>query len=158
MNPLATLKALVVIALVALLSLAGWHYRGLVADREELTQQVATQAEVIHLIKRVNATTNEVLSNHVKTVTVIKERATNVQVEIEKLLPLESSCVLPPAWRVLHDSAALNVPVPTGPSEFAPRAVTPQEAARTIAENYEVCHINTEQLRALQHWLKGVSE
>jgi hypothetical protein len=80
---------------------------------------------------------------------------------ITKLVPIyvpatvDPSCNLPGGFRVLHNTAVTRtppLPVATGGADGA--AVTPQEVASTVVENYNACHLNATKLEALQGWVR----
>lgn len=55
-------------------------------------------------------------------------------------------------FRVLHDAAALGLQLP-GPAAIRDAAaVTAQDAARTVAENYGACRSDQLKLQELQEW------
>lgn len=134
------------------------HYRSVKAERDDLRIELAAAQATVENLSNLERTTSIVLSNRVQSKAAIQERATNVQVEIEKRLSGPPACVLPPDWRVLHDAAASDAQVPEAPSGADATAVTPQEAARTVTGNYAQCHDTADQLRALQDWIRGVTE
>lgn len=140
------------------LAFAGSRLTGLIEERNQLRVEVAAQQAQIESLSAVERTTSIVLSDRVQSRAAIQERASNVQVEIEKRLSAPPACVLPPDWRVLHDSAATDTPVPDAASGADAPAVTPQEAARTVTGNYAQCHDTADQLRKLQDWIRGVTD
>ena len=128
-------------------------------EREFLKARVATQEETIKLVKRASQATSTVLSNRAQSKAAIHERAKDVQEAIIIRIPADASaCVLPPDWRLLHDAAATDSGVPPAASGTNAGAVTAQEAARTVSENYEQYHDTADQLRALQQWIRSVSK
>lgn len=128
-------------------------------ERQYLKDKVATQEEVIKVVKRTASTTSSVLSTRAQSKAAIQERAKDVQEAITIRIPADAgTCVLPPDWRLLHDAAAADSGVPPATSGTDAPAVTPQEAARTVSENYERYHDTADQLRALQQWIRELSK
>ncbi len=90
-------------------------------------------------------------------VKIVKEKGD----EIVKLVPqyVRTSCVLPGAWRVLHDSAASGG-VPEDPAGAIAAADTVESLAalETVAANYTACHENAARLTALQQLVVGLEK
>lgn len=164
MTMLNPLKAgLVYLGLATALGAFGAYARGVLADRAALRIEVAAQAETLKLASRHAKVTETVLSARVQSSAAIKERAKDVQAAIQVRLPGgPAGCVLPPDWRVLHDTAATDSELPPAPSgaDGAPEApeASASEALSTVAENYEIANDNADRLRKLQEWVRGVSE
>lgn len=149
-------KALVVAAIVAAIAYAGWSIRSTYAERDSLKTTVAAQAETLKLAAKVTTVTSEVMSARVQSAASIKAKAKDVQVEIHKRLA-GGKCSLPGDWRVLHDSAADGeTPPPTSGTDGP--TVTAEEAASTVADNYETYHDTADRLTKLQQWIQGVTE
>lgn len=73
---------------------------------------------------------------------------------VPELVP-SSDCDLPAGWRVLHDAAALRQdPAPGSVDHAAP--VPAQDAARTVAENYEEHNRIADRLEDCQAYIRGV--
>ena len=55
----------------------------------------------------------------------------------------------------LHDAAAANaLPEPARDADAAAAGIALSTVAGTVATNYQICHENAEQLRALQGWVR----
>jgi hypothetical protein len=137
---------------------SGWYAKSAITERDALKVQVSALQTDLRFASKATAVTSKVLTARAKSVSSIKSKAKDVQVEIEKRLPDVAACVLPPDWRVLHDAAAADEEVPPAAERADAAAVTPKEAARTVARNYEACHDNSDRLLRLQQWVEGVSE
>jgi hypothetical protein len=144
--------------ILGLASLVGLSIRHAYEQRAELRLQVAAQQETLKLAERHAKVNTRVITKRLQTSAAIKERAESVQVEIEKRLPDVAVCVLPPDWRLLHDSAATDSAVPPASGGADAASVTPKEAARTVAENYETCLDTADRLHRLQDWVRGVTQ
>lgn len=156
MSPL--IKVLVAILVAAMAVLGGYELRSLVAERDSLKETKEVLQEQLRQAGKVTTTTATVLTSRVQSSASIKQNAKEVQVEIEKRIPVAGNCVLPADWRVLHDAAAEDVPVPDATGRADAAAVTAQEAARTVTSNYELSHDNSDRLEKLQQWIEGVSQ
>lgn len=145
------------LAVSLFLGFAAYRMDALIKERNELRLDVASQQAVIESLQNTQQVTEVVLSDRVRSKAAIQERAKDVQVEIQKRLGGEPVCALPPDWRLLHDAAASDSRLPEAPSGADATAVTPQEAASTVADNYATYHDTADQLRKLQQWIQGVS-
>jgi hypothetical protein len=114
------------------------------AERAQLYAAVeaekAREAEVV----------TKVEVRYVDRVKVVKEKGEEVIREVEKLIP--ATCVLPGAFRVLHDAAAGAQPLPADPGRASATAdaVDCATALETVATNYQAALQSAERLRALQ--------
>lgn len=134
------------------------YVRHAVEERAALRQQVATQQETLRLAQRFARVNTRVVTQRLQSAAAIKERADVVQLEIERRLPADPVCVLPPDWRLLHDAAATDTEVPAAARGIDAPSVTPREAARTVAKNYESCHDTADRLHRLQDWVRSVTK
>ncbi|MDO9602064.1 MAG: hypothetical protein Q7J02_07100, partial [Rhodocyclaceae bacterium] len=56
----------------------------------------------------------------------------------------------------LHDAAAAGrIPQAAGAADALPAGIALSAAAGTVADNYQRCHENAEQLIALQEWVRA---
>lgn len=116
-------------------------------DKEKAAQVIADEKA-----KSAQATeTVRVVTKYVNRIIKVKE-ASNGYDQAAKSLP--DSCVLSGSFRLLHDSAALAIPYPTGNLDGAAQGIEAAAAARVIAANYATCNQNGEQLTALQDWVR----
>lgn len=129
------------------------YLKGKQDGREELLNKQLAQAYVV-VGKRAQAT-EQVRVEYRDRIQVVKERGGEIVREVEKLVPV-GVCTLDARFRVLHDAAAVGrLPRATAGVDGAGEAVDQAAAARTVAENYGICHENAEQLTALQGWIKA---
>lgn len=130
------------------------HAAGVQAEkgRQELQQLRAD----LDTQKRINTATAVALSARVES----KARIQTLTKEIIREIPIRipsPACPLPGEWRLLHDAAAEGVaPQPAGHADAT--ALTPQEAAGTVAENYGQCRDLANQLTQLQRWVREMSK
>jgi len=97
-----------------------------------------------------------------RVVTVYRDKLVPVKVveasipqQVEVIKREKPDCVLPPAFRLLHDSSATGSPQasPAGSADAAAE-VPCDVAAETIARNYIAAREDQERLRALQEWIR----
>ena len=59
------------------------------------------------------------------------------------------------AWLSLHDAAAAGeVPEPARDADAPAEGLALSAVAATVVTNYQTCHENAEQLKALQDWIR----
>lgn len=135
--------------------LGGWQWREHVVDKRGYARAVsefATQAAVIDRKRAdVGIRTSE------------KEAAAQVQIRtvtktiIEKVpvyVPLDS-CPLPAGFRLLHDSAAANEPIPDATAIVDGAAIPTAVVAETVVSNYGTCNASAARLAGLQEWVSA---
>lgn len=118
-------------------------------------QKAKAEIHAAHVeVAQAQATTN-VVTEYAQRAPLVRERGN----EIVKKVPIyvskndTSVCHLPGGWRVLHDAAASGeLPEPAASADAAP--TTAQDAATAVTSNYAICHVNAEQLKALQSWVR----
>jgi hypothetical protein len=147
--------ALLAVALVAL----GW-VKGAIHVQAEWDFEVSKQAVQVAMVKdRQAEATVHVVTQYVDRVKVLRETGETIIKEVPVYVPIEadSACVVPGGFVRLHDAAAAGrIPVPTGDADATPAGIALSTIAGTIADNYQRCHENTEQLTALQAWVKAM--
>jgi len=93
-----------------------------------------------------------------------KEKIDEVKKTNEKIIETittkdDNMCVLPQSFVSLHDNAAKNtISNSTTGIDGTPSGIALSEAERTIVTNYGVYHQISEQLKALQDWVKQQKE
>ena len=121
---------------------AGWQKRVL-----------EQQAEIAQLKQKEAEVSTKVVTKYIDKITVVKEKNN----EIAKYINTNSDakCELPVSFSVLHDAAAKNeLPDSTGATDARASDVKLSQATSTIVANYGACNQNTEQLKALQEWIR----
>lgn len=100
---------------------------------------------------KVTVRTETVYVDRVRT---IREKGDAIVREVPVFVPA-GSCELPGGFRLLHDAAAADEPVPdpAGIPDAAP--VPAQIAATTVTGNYTTCHETAQRLTSLQDWVMG---
>ncbi|KAF0863232.1 hypothetical protein [Pseudomonas sp. LD120] len=68
----------------------------------------------------------------------------------------DDACVVPGGFVRVHDAGAANLPLARGPSvaDGAASGLALSTVAASVVDNYNQCHANTEQLKALQQWVR----
>lgn len=147
-SPLVTFATF---AVTAGLLVGASYLKGRQDGREAvLTEQLTASSK---LAKRQDRRTEQVRVEYVDRVQVVTQQGKEVVREVERLIPF-GLCQLDPGFRLLHDAAAAGaIPGPAGRADGAAAPVEQAAAAHTVAENYLACHLNSEQLTALQRWV-----
>lgn len=145
------------VALAAALAAAGWITRDMQATLDHKRQELVTAQANLKEFQNAYEVTSTVLTQRAESKSAIKESTKNVLVEIERRIPVDSG-LLPPDWRLLHDSAASGSPVPNPPLGTDASPVPAKDAAVTVTENYGICRDTADQLVLLQQWIRGVSK
>lgn len=125
----------------------GWEERDAIAQKEEKERE---RLAAVLATKQV-AVTERVVTKYITRTKEIQVKGEEVIREVEKLVP-SGSCDLPGGWRVLHDAAAQGS-LPETASGDAAAPVPAATAATTVAQNYAICRLDQERLRALQEWV-----
>jgi hypothetical protein len=69
----------------------------------------------------------------------------------------DAACTINRGFVRLHDAAAGELPEPARDADATAAGLALSAVAGTIAANYQTCHENAEQLRALQAWVTETS-
>ena len=99
-----------------------------------------------------NEVTKVVETKYIEKKVIVKEKGD----EIIKYINTnnDNDCNLHKSFVMLHDSAAKNtLPDPTGSADETPSGVKLSTAEKVIAENYELFHEVSLQLKSLQEWV-----
>ena len=100
---------------------------------------------------RADKATARVVTEYRDRVKVIRE-VTPGEIQLVEVVK-QSTCELPDAWRVLHDSAASG----GGSAESAGGTVSPADAIETVTENYRIARENAARLEAIQSLIRSQS-
>jgi hypothetical protein len=152
------LLALVLLA-VALIGF-GW-IKGAVhvqAQWDAAVQQQALQTSATRL--RQAEATVKVVTEYVDRVRVVREKGDTIIREVPVYVPVQAdaACTINRGFVRLHDAAAAGeLPEPAGDADAPAAGIALSTVAETVAGNYQSCHENAEQLRALQGWVRGMA-
>ena len=152
------LLALVLLA-VALLGF-GWikgaeHVQ---AQWDAVVQQQTLQAATVRQ-KQAEATV-KVVTQYVDRVRVVREKGDTIIKEVPVYVPVQAdaACTINRGFVRLHDAAAAGeLPEPARDADATAAGIALSAVAGTVAANYQTCHENTEQLRALQAWVSEMT-
>lgn len=107
-------------------------------------------------VERLQAAAGKV---EIKTVVEYRDRVKTIRLkgeeilrEVEVFVP-NGSCTLPGGFRLLHDAAAGNQPLPDPAAAADAAPVDAQTAARTVASNYQQCHEDAARMTELQDYV-----
>ena len=104
--------------------------------------------------------TVKVVTQYVDRVRVVREKGDTLIKEVPVYVPVEAdtACTIHRGFVRLHDAAAAGeLPGPAGDTDAAAAGVTLSAVAGTVVDNYQTCHENAEQLRALQAWVSEMN-
>ncbi len=125
------------------------------AQWDAAIQQQTLQAAAVR--ERQAQATVEVVTQYVDRVRVVREKGDTIIKEVPVYVPVQAdaACTINHGFVRLHDAAAGELPEPARDADAAAAGVALSAVAGTVAANYQTCHENAEQLRALQEWIRG---
>lgn len=121
-------------------------------------QQQALQAAAAR--ERQAQATVKVVTQYVDRVRVVREKGETIIKEVLVYVPVQAdaACTINRGFVRLHDAAAAGeLPEPARDADAAAASLALSAIAGTVADNYQTCHENAEQLRALQAWVRMVA-
>ena len=101
--------------------------------------------------------TVQVVTRYVDRVRVVREKGDTIIKEVPVYVPVQAdaACTINRGFVRLHDAAAAGeLPEPARDTDAAAAGIALSAVAGTVATNYQTCHENAEQLRALQGWVR----
>ena len=101
--------------------------------------------------------TVQVVTRYVDRVRVVREKGDTIIKEVPIYVPVQAdaACTINRGFVRLHDAAAAGeLPEPARDTDAAAAGIALSAVAGTVATNYQTCHENAEQLRALQGWVR----
>ena len=152
--PYKTIVQVLSIAVIAF----SLYMEGGIANEEEWKLKVK-EAEAKTAQKETLAaeTTVQVVTKYVKKIETIKEKGDVIIKEIPTYITKvdDSKCAVPNGFVMLHDSASRNeVPDTARSTNAGASNVKISEVAGTVVDNYTTYYQVSEQLKALQQWVK----
>ncbi len=126
---------------------------------DAVVQQQTLHAAVVQ--KRQAEATVKVVTEYVDRVRVVREKGDTIIKEVPVYVPVQAdaACTINRGFVRLHDAAAAGkLPEPARDADAAAAGVALSAVAGTVAANYQTCHENTEQLRALQTWIREMAK
>ena len=151
-------RLLALAAMAAALLGLGWvKGAGHVQARwDAAVQQQTLQATAIRERQALAAV--KVVTEYVDRVRIVREKADTIVKEVPVYVPVQAdaACTINRGFVRLHDAAAAGeLPEPAQDADAAAAGIALSAVAGTVAANYQTCHENAEQLRALQAWEIG---
>ncbi|MFN4063017.1 MAG: hypothetical protein ACK4JA_02395 [Parazoarcus communis] len=128
------------------------------AQWDAAVQQQALQTAAIR--ERQAQATVKVVTQYVDRVRIVREKGETIikEVPVYVSVQADAACTINRGFVRLHDAAAAGeLPEPARDSDAAAAGLALSAVAGTIAANYQTCHENAEQLRALQEWVKEIT-
>ena len=127
---------------------------GGIANEEGWQKKVLQQqAEIAQLKQKEAEVSTKVVTKYIDKITVVKEKNNEIAKYINQ--DSDSKCQLSNSFSVLHDAAAKNeLPDAARASDASASGIALSTATKTIVDNYGACNQNSEQLKALQEWIR----
>lgn len=134
---------------------------GKVTDEQWQERVRKQQEEIVTLQAKSKEVTTEVVVKYIDRIKYVEGKQRVIVKEIPKYITQEvdSKCSITNGFIILHDSAAQNL-LPNAPrslNEVSP-TVKLSGVITTVTENYGKYHQVSEQLKALQEWIKQQKE
>ena len=152
----ARYRLLAIALLAAALLGFGW-VKGATHVQSEWDAAISKQTLQVAVVKQRQAeATVRVITKYVDRVKIVREAGATIIKEVPVYVSQEAdaACVLSRGFVRLHDAAAAGVvPEPAGGPDASPAGIALSTVAGTVADNYQRCHENAEQLIALQSWI-----
>lgn len=150
-------RLLVLPALVVALVGFGWikgagHVQ---AQWDAAVQQQILQATVVR--EQQAQASAKVVTQYVDRIRVIQQKGETIIKEVPVYVPVQAdaACTINRGFVRLHDAAAAGeLPEPARDADEAAARVALSAVAGTVTTNYQTCHENAEQLKALQTWVR----
>ena len=127
------------------------------AQWDAAVQKQALQTAAVR--ERQAQATVKVVTQYVDRVRVVRETGDTIIKEVPVYVPVQAdaACTINRGFVRLHDAAAAGeLPETARDADAAPAGLALSAVAGTVAANYQTCHENAEQLRALQAWISEV--
>lgn len=101
--------------------------------------------------------TVQVVTQYVDRIQVVREKGDTLIQEVPVYVPVQAdaACTVHHGFVSLHDAAAAGeLPDPTRDADAPAEGLALSAVAATVVTNYQTCHENAEQLKALQDWIR----
>ena len=122
-------------------------------DAATAAQQQA-QAQV--QIQQAEATV-QVVTQYVDRIQIVREKGDTIIQEVPVYVPVQAdaACTVHRGFVSLHDAAAAGeLPQSARDADAPAEGLALSAVAATVVTNYQTCHENAEQLKALQDWIR----
>ena len=117
------------------------------AQQQALAQVQTQQAQA----------TVQVVTQYVDRIQVVREKGDTILKEVPIYVPVQAdaACTIYRGAVSLHDAAATGeLPAAPGDPDASAEGLALSALAATVVSNYQTCHENAEQLKALQDWIR----
>jgi hypothetical protein len=156
--PFVSIYTLQLRALAIVLLMFGIFMEGGISNQEKWEAKVA-EAKLEMAKKDVASAeaTTKIVTKYVTVDRIVKEKGDAILKEIPKFISkdADAKCVVPNGFVVLHDSASVNeVPDSARSADEGASKVKISGIAETVTQNYTTYYQISEQLKALQDWVK----
>lgn len=148
---------LAVAALAVALIGFGWN-KG--ADHVQAQWDAATQKQTLQATavrQRQAEATVKVVTQYIDRVRIVREKDETIIKEVPVYVPVQAdaACTINRGFVRLHDAAAAGeLPEAARDADATAAGLALSTVATTVTANYQTCHENAEQLRALQTWIR----
>ena len=99
----------------------------------------------------------QVVTQYVDRIQVVREKGDTLIQEVPVYVPVQAdaACTVHRGFVSLHDAAAAGeLPTAPGDPDAPAEGLALSAVAATVVTNYQTCHENAEQLKALQEWIR----
>ena len=125
------------------------------AQWDATVQKQTLQAAAVR--ERQAQATVKVVTQYVDHVRVVREKGDTIIKEVPVYVPVQAdaACTINRGFVRLHDAAAAGeLPESARDADAVAAGIALSAVAGTVVANYQSCHENAEQLRALQTWIR----
>ena len=135
----------------------GWH-KGASHVQAQWDAATATQQQALAQAQfRQAEATVQVVTQYVDRIQVVREKGDTLIQEIPVYVPVQAdaACTVHRGFVSLHDVAAAGeLPESARDADAPAEGLALSAVAATVVTNYQTCHENAEQLKALQDWIR----
>ncbi len=117
----------------------------------------AQQLAMAEVQTRQAEATVQVVTQYVDRIQIVREKGDTLIQEVPVYVPVEAdaACTVHRGFVSLHDAAAAGeLPTAPGDPDAPAEGLALSAVAATVVTNYQTCHENAEQLKALQDWIR----
>jgi len=114
------------------------------------------QAQAQSQTRQAEATV-QVVTQYVDRIQVVREKGDTLIQKVPVYVPVQAdaACTVHRGFVSLHDAAAAGeLPAAPGATDALAEGLALSAVAATVVTNYQTCHENAEQLKALQDWIR----
>lgn len=125
------------------------------AQWDATVQKQTLQAAAVR--ERQAQATVKVVTQYVDRIRVVREKGDTIIKEVPVYVPVQAdaACTINRGFVRLHDAAAAGeLPESARDADAVAAGIALSAVAGTVVANYQSCHENAEQLRALQTWIR----